>query len=465
MSRAGVVLSVACIGCVAACSKLVEAVASPPNRDAAAVVLENVPDTLLVGDTAGVFANVNAQDGKPAQTDTAVTWTSSNTAVVSLDASRLPIPTPHGFRWLYGKGAGQATVTAQTTKVSASKVVTVLGPADIGAEDRRFGYALADQPSLAGPYAPGADYRLNSSGGAITITRDSTGWYNVRFAGLGRKVNQRDNVQVTAYGSPPGVHCKLLSWPTNGADLIVPVHCHQVGGAAADSRFTVLLSGARAYDLTTPFAFAERTPQSGQFFVLDTSATSFNSVSAHIIMGKAGIGVYNFGFSGFESFSGPQSFFATGVNASSDHCRIGNYVLSAGPQAACLTADGAAAEGRVSVMLFTRGRVGHRYAYASTNNLVSATPPVDPTLTFNSSGGSVTSRRLAAGRWTVTFAGLGRPAGATEIVIVSALKETDHLCSIASWGNTGVADLTVTLQCFDPTGTAADARFSLLVVE
>ena len=466
MWRRSVVGSIVCIGCLAACKALVEAVASPPNRDASAIVLQEVPDSIFAGDSAVVYAQVNDKDGRPAWNDTVVVWQSSNTDVVWFDASRPPIPTPHGFAWLRAKSPGEVTVTAHTNKVTSSKtvkVMKVLGPNDIAVDDRRLGYALANQSTVAGPYTPDVPFFFNSSGGGVTITRDSTGWYNVRFAGLGRKPGHRDNVQVTAYGSPPGTHCKLLSWVTEGTDMIVPVHCH-LGGAAVDSRFTVLLSGARVYDLSTPFAFAERLPQT-QNLALDTSATAFNSVSGHIAFGRTGVGSYNFGFPGFESFSGPATFLATSINQTADHCRIFNYVLNGGIVAACFASDGTQTDGRVTIMEFTRGRVGHRFGYASTQNLVSATPSIDPTLTFNSAGGTVSSRRLGVGQWTVTFAGLGRASGATEIVIVSALKETDHICSVVSWGNTGTADLTVTLQCFDAAGTRVDARFDVLVIE
>ena len=462
MSRAGVVgLVFACVGCAAACSKVASSLA--PNRDAAAIVFHGVPDTIFVGDSTPAFVDVNDKDGRPAWTDTVVVWITSNAAVVSIDASHPPTPTPHGFSWLYGRSPGQATVTAHTVKVTTSKVVTVVGPGDIAADDRRLGYALANQPTLPGPYSTDPAYRFNSSGNDVTVTRDSTGWYNVRLAGLGRKPGQRDNAQVTAYGAPPGTHCKLLSWVTSGADMIVPVHCH-LGAEAVDSRFTVLFSGARAYDLTTPFAFAERLPQTTNL-QQDTSATSFNSVSGHIQFAKTGVGNYNFAFPGFETFTGPAAFLATSVNQSPDHCRVANYTLNGGFVAACFTPDGVQEDGRVTIMEFTRGRVGHRFGYASTNNPASATPPIDATLTRNSSGGAVSSRRLGVGQWTVTFAGLGRPAGTTEIVIASALKETDHLCSIVSWGNTGTADLTVTVQCFTAAGVPADARFTMLVVE
>jgi len=463
MSRPRVLGSIACVGFVAACSTLIEAVGAAPNRDAVTIILQNVPDSLFIGDSAAVFVQINDKDGRPAWNDTVAVWQSSDVNIALLDPSHPPTPTPHGFTWLYGKRSGQATITAHTKNLTAAKVVTVIGAADIAPGDSRFGYALADQPTAPGPYKPDAAYRFNSSGGDVTITRDSVGWYNVRFAGLARKNGQRDNAQATAFGSPPAVFCKLLRSAIDGADMIVPVHCHQ-GNAAIDSRFTVLFSGARAFDLTTPFAFALRLP-TGQFLSLDTSATAFNSVSGHIGFAWSGVGYYNFQFPGFENFAGPATFLATAVNTTADHCRVDNYTLVGAFVASCFAPNGTPSDGGVNIMQFTRGRVGHRFAYASTNNLVSATPPIDPTLTRNSSGGSVTSRRLGVGQWTITFAGLGRPAGGTEIVIVSALKEVDHSCSLVTWANTGTADLTVTLQCVNPSGALADNRFTVLVIE
>jgi hypothetical protein len=133
-------------------------------------------------------------------------------------------------------------------------------------------------------------------------------------------------------------------------------------------------------------------------------------------------------------------------------------------QAGCAKGDGTANDGRVSVLWFTRGRLGHRYGYASMNGVVLPNPPADAAFTANSTGGTVTSHRLGVGNWTVTFAGLARPAGATEIVIVSAFKDFDHTCTLLSWASAG-ADLTVTLQCFDAGGTPFDGRFSVLIVE
>jgi hypothetical protein len=67
--------------------------------------------------------------------------------------------------------------------------------------------------------------------------------------------------------------------------------------------------------------------------------------------------------------------------------------------------------------------------------------------------------------YRVTFAGLGRPAGATETVLVSSFLFVDCVCGITSWGNTGANDLFVTVACFAFNSAPADTQVSVLVVQ
>jgi hypothetical protein len=70
------------------------------------------------------------------------------------------------------------------------------------------------------------------------------------------------------------------------------------------------------------------------------------------------------------------------------------------------------------------------------------------------------------GQYRVVFAGLARPAGATETVLISPLfTATDRICDILSWGNTGVSDLFVDVACYDVTGAPLDSRFGVMVIE
>jgi len=69
----------------------------------------------------------------------------------------------------------------------------------------------------------------------------------------------------------------------------------------------------------------------------------------------------------------------------------------------------------------------------------------------------------------VAFAGLARPAGATEIVLVSAFGGNSAaeraICTVGSWGNSGANDLAVTVNCVDRDGAAVNSRFDILVLQ
>ena len=101
-----------------------------------------------------------------------------------------------------------------------------------------MGYVWANEP-LAASYTPHRDFAYNSSGGAINISRPSTGAYIVRFAGLGGQGAGGGTVQVTAYGSGSAT-CKVLSWESEAGDFVVDARCFESSGALADSQYTVL---------------------------------------------------------------------------------------------------------------------------------------------------------------------------------------------------------------------------------
>ena len=108
-----------------------------------------------------------------------------------------------------------------------------------------------------------------------------------------------------------------------------------------------------------------------------------------------------------------------------------------------------------------------RFGFAWTTqeaSTVDYTPFAD--FLINSSGGTVKSRKTAPGQYHVVFAGLGRPAGGSETVLVSPfLAVLDRMCDILSWGNTGASDLFVDVACFDLSGVPIDSRFGVMVIQ
>jgi hypothetical protein len=300
------------------------------------------------------------------------------------------------------------------------------------------------------------------------VTRASDGVYTVRFAGLGRPAGGHDNVQVTGYGGAAANYCKPQQWDASGADLVVPVNCFFADGTPTDSKFTILVIGAHALGASTPLGFLLSLGDTGTV-VLDSSAAARNSAGGHIFVGHANEGTYSIQFAGLGAQSGgaggPVGLLVSPVGQGLRHCRLAAYVLEQGALSVmCTRLAGALGDSPFSLLWVTHGRPGLRYGYAFADQLgsIAAYQPVSA-LSATSSGGAVTARRTGAGTYQVVFGGLARPAGATEIALVSAFGGND--CTVASWANTGATDLAVNVACWDRTGAASNAQFNILVVQ
>jgi hypothetical protein len=75
---------------------------------------------------------------------------------------------------------------------------------------------------------------------------------------------------------------------------------------------------------------------------------------------------------------------------------------------------------------------------------------------FNSAGGGVTRTRTAAGRYTITFAGLDLSAGNVQVTSYGAAAQ---FCKVVGWGGSNAS-----VACFDHAGAAADSEFSLAFI-
>jgi len=446
MSGKSVVLwlvsSVALVGC--------NAIAKIAGAPKIVSVTINAPAGILVGESAVATAVALGDDGRD-HGGRPRTWRSSDPAALSIDANGKMV----GLI-----GGRQATITAEVDGTKGSAKVSV------ASDDSRLGYALADQPTAAGPYAPDAATRYNSGGGAIEVTRTATGVYTVRFAGLGRAAGQHDNVQVSTYNAAP-VYCKPNVWDASSTDLLVTVSCFSPGGTPIDSRFTILALGAWAFGKTAPLAFALVADTITT--ALDTSATARNSTGGSVLVGHVGQGHFAMDLKGLEPAwaAGPVAIQISPVGLGPRRCRLIAVDKSmAGLGIDCVTPGGAFADASFSMLWLQRGRPSMRFGFTFADNLQSGTDYTpNPDFRINSSGGTVTSRRTGTGQYRVVFAGLGRPAGATETVLVQPFFFTDHICDVTSWGNTGVNDLFVNVSCFDPSGAPSNDQFSVLVIQ
>ncbi|MDZ4863269.1 MAG: hypothetical protein SGJ01_07465 [Gemmatimonadota bacterium] len=72
-------------------------------------------------------------------------------------------------------------------------------------------------------------------------------------------------------------------------------------------------------------------------------------------------------------------------------------------------------------------------------------------------------REVLPGRYAVTFTGLQRPAGRTEIVQVTPYRSTYANCAVLCWTSLA-ASLRANVECCDAAGNFADSQFEMLVI-
>jgi hypothetical protein len=126
----------------------------------------------------------------------------------------------------------------------------------------------------------------------------------------------------------------------------------------------------------------------------------------------------------------------------------------------CADAAGAPAD-LPYVASFTRSRLsggtfGYVWAGAPT------TPSYSPSAawSYNAKGGTNAVQRLGAGRYQVTFPGLGVPGGSA---MVTAQGYLTHRCVVENWLPSG-ADEQVLVRCTDRTGAPVDVAFDATFV-
>ena len=102
--------------------------------------------------------------------------------------------------------------------------------------------------------------------------------------------------------------------------------------------------------------------------------------------------------------------------------------------------------------------------FARGNEPAAASYSPDPAFAYNSMGGAITVKRLATGKYTVTFAGLVKNGLRKSNVQASVWGSGAQNCGIRSWLRPqGTDDFQVSLHCVSvTTGADVDTRWSIL---
>ncbi len=421
----------------------------PPVIAVATVDITPGRDSLVVRQTASFEAVVRSATGDTLR-GRAITWASSNTAIADVSSTgRVQALAP-----------GEVTISAASEGRSGSATVVVFP------RDERLAYAWADRPNTA-QYEPSALYRDNSSGGTITIRRQSTGIYAATFTGLGRGGNPlaREHIQVSAYFTPN--RCKVQSWG-GSPDLAVWVHCFTPGGARVDAYFTVLVAGAQALDGRAAFAWIDDPAASGGS---PSARYAYNSTRGDVRVNRIGAGRHDVTFTGLGRTGGagstPEIALVTAYGSSPEQCRLLDWQSASADvtvRVACSSGT-VATDAMFDLLIATAGRSGKRFGFMRAENPTTASYTPSAAYSANSSGGANTVVRDGTGDYRIRFGGLAKSAGLTETILISAYQGVDgDICNIHYWTNAG-NDLEVNVRCYDNAGAAIDRMFTAILIE
>lgn len=313
-------------------------------------------------------------------------------------------------------------------------------------------------------WTPGGNYRYSSTGGPVTITRSPTSpnAYTVEFDGF---TDGTGVMLASAYG---GNHTVVIGgWGLNGTGLSTTVRTFDSsGGPAIDAPFTLtyrIEGGARsAYLWADQPAAASYTP---------SPTYSWNDTRPDPTIVRSGPGEYTVRLEGLAplgSESGHVQVATYGTAARRTKVRgwnaIGNDMLVL---VRTMDMSGAPADARFTLSYVERaapidaeqGSGAHVWANNATAS--SYTPSADYTDSNGHEGpsGAERIRRVGTGNYLVDLPDVAPSSSST--VQVSGYGTDDSYASIANWADNGCGGTRVRVRTYDPSGAAADARFTL----
>ena len=379
-----------------------------------------------------------------------VTWTTGNASVVSINASGLVTAVAPGW----------VTITATSEGVSGTAVILTAGPSG-----NRFAFALANQPAAAS-YTPSPADQFVSSGGSITIARQSDGVYDVTFPNMTKGAGQREVVMVSPT-SGTNVTCQIGSWNPAGSGTVARVYCFSTTGLAVDSPFSIWLAEAGTLSGRFGFTWAD---QAATDSYNPNPLWTDNSSGGAVTVTRSGTGTYAVRWTSLARTAGQlEETVIVGAYGNVPHrCTVTSWdaftTADLLANVACTDLNGVPADSRFVATMVDRGRSAHRYGltwanqpttpiYIATNNGYSRT----------STAGAVSISRTAVGSYQVRLGGQARTGASPETVLVTSYGSTAY-CKATQWAGNG-ADMLVTVFCFDPAGNLADSRFDVLLIE
>jgi hypothetical protein len=206
----------------------------------------------------------------------------------------------------------------------------------------------ASGPGAFGPYGyvdakPLGSFftQYNSVGAVNTVTRLTTGLYNVKFPGLATSGPRDGSLQATAVNAVTGAHCVIVGWASNTSGQNVGVNCFDSFGASLDTQFELTFQYKQSlYGSIAPpkyFGYIWWAPGAGP------ATTNYNSQVGANVPSPAGTGLVTIKFPQLAQL--PDTVQVTATGSAPNFCSLNSIWAHVTPDTVvrdvfCFTVNG-----------------------------------------------------------------------------------------------------------------------------
>ena len=280
-------------------------------------------------------------------------------------------------------------------------------------------------------HIPESDHTSNPSGLTARVDRLDTGRYDAYFEGLRETPYREPRVALVSALGTDDAYCKLAGRAQSDR---VRVACLHPNGLPANSRFSVLT------DISDNDVLV-RAPR------LLAGTTSVPSAHGTVSVSRIAAGEYKVAAPGFRGGDW-RNVLTTAESPGRVRCHPRSW-SGATAIVRCVSAAGVPADSAFTLAATAGLDSGYAWAHQESRASYLATPRF---ANVPGTDDKPLIRRLATGRYSVTFT--GAPSNIGGNVQVTAAGDTSNYCTVEDW-----TAVTAYVSCRAPSGTLADTEF------
>ncbi|MDW3209335.1 MAG: PKD domain-containing protein [Reichenbachiella sp.] len=345
---------------------------------------------------------------------------------------------------------GKYDVKLTVTNSAGTDIETKTDHITVTATSVMRGFAWCGSSTTAS-YTPSTGYSYNSEGGAITVTRSTTGSYAVKFGGMAMT---NGHVQAALYGGSEGA-VRVLSWSNSGNDLVANIRTFDKDANLADRAFNIYVTGT---GFEGAYLYADQ-ETAGSY--TPNTAKSYNSSGSAPTISSPSVGTYTVTIPGVGA-GNLGNVQVTAASTVSAIAKIKEWTISGSDLKVEVrtyhSGTGALKDAEFN-LLYTKNLTDIKGGYCWAD-LESSTSTYTPFRNGNTGSGNITSKKTSTGTYEVI---VPNQAGSGNTILTTTYGDNNYKAVVGGWSTQG-SDLRVTVYTYNSSGVATDAEFSFFTI-